>query len=295
MQQNPFTFLGQAISQLLSSNSATLEATGLDMFRGLAVILIVWFGIKAALSASQGHGGFHFAKFADLILMIAFGLGMLTYYSTPIPGVGYSFSDLITQEALHLSGQIESDQTQQIADAVVNAEEKLGSPTGIFSFHEELTFMVISVSLAAMQAVAFAVIAYGLVASAVCVLVGPIFIPFFIVPKLDFLFWGQWNTYRHRGWRAFAPALASSTGSYRESTAWWWLCLARVRMLRPGSGSWPESGHLALRDCLRDNFVLGLRHRDTLAVPGQASRYRVRSSMRQYCHTCWARIGWTTA
>jgi TrbL/VirB6 plasmid conjugal transfer protein len=191
MQQNPFTFLDQAISQLLSSNISTLQATGLDIFRGLAVILIAWFGIKSALSAAQGHGGgFHFAKFADLLLMISFGLGMLTYYSTPIPGVGYSFRDLITQEALHLSGQIESGQTQQIADAVVKAENQLGSPPGLFSFHEELTFLVIAISLAAMQAVAFAVIAYGYVASAVCVLVGPIFIPWFIVPKLDWLFWG---------------------------------------------------------------------------------------------------------
>src|SRR5665213_3080541 len=99
MNQNPFTFLGQAISQLLSSKSPALEASGLDIFRSLAVILIVWFGIKSALSASQGHGGgFHFAKFADLILMISFGLGMLTYYSTPIPGTSYSFSDLITKE-----------------------------------------------------------------------------------------------------------------------------------------------------------------------------------------------------
>src|ERR1700743_1364827 len=122
MQQNPFTFLGQAISQLLTSHSATLQATGLDIFRGLAVILIVWFGVKSALSASQGGGGFHFAKFADLILMISFGLGMLTYYSSPIPGTSYSFSELITQEALHLSEQIESSQTQTIADAVTNAE-----------------------------------------------------------------------------------------------------------------------------------------------------------------------------
>jgi hypothetical protein len=195
MHQNPFTFLGQAISQLLSSHSATLQATGLNIFRGLAVILIVWFGVKAALSASQGHGGFHFAKFADLILLISFGLGMLTYYSSPIPGVGYSFSDLITKEALNLSGQIESDQTQQIADAVAKAEDQLGSPPGIFSFHEELTFIVIAISLAAMQAVAFAVIAYGYVASAVCVLIGPIFIPFFIVPKLDWLFWGWFKAF----------------------------------------------------------------------------------------------------
>jgi hypothetical protein len=77
MQDNPFTFLGSAISQLLSSKSAALQATGLDIFRGLAVILIVWFGVKSALSASQGvGGGFQFAKFADLILMISFGLGM---------------------------------------------------------------------------------------------------------------------------------------------------------------------------------------------------------------------------
>jgi len=195
MQQNPFTFLGQAISQLLASHSAALQAIGLDIFRGLATILIVWFGVKSALSASQGGGGFHFAKFADLILMIAFGLGMLTYYSTPIPGMGYSFSDLITQEALSLSGQIESDQTQQIADTVTNAEQQLGSPPGSFDILEDLTFLVIALLLAAMQAVAFAVIAYGYVASAVCVLIGPIFIPFFIVPKLDWLFWGWFKAF----------------------------------------------------------------------------------------------------
>src|ERR1700728_1029110 len=191
MEQNPFTFIGQAISQLLSSNSSTLQATGLDIFRGLAVILIAWFGVKAALSASQGGGGgFHFAKFADLILMIAFGLGMLTYYSTPIPGVGYSFSDLITKEALNISNQIESDQTQQIATAITNEEQELGSPPGSFNILEDLTFLLIAVILAAMEAVAFAVIAYGYVASAVCVLIGPVFIPWFIVPKMDWLFWG---------------------------------------------------------------------------------------------------------
>jgi type IV secretory pathway VirB6-like protein len=195
MQQNPFTFLGQAISQLLSSNSATLQATGLDIFRGLATILIVWFGIKSALSASQGHGGFHFAKFADLILMIAFGLGMLTYYSTPIPGMGYSFSDLVTKEALSLSNQIESDQTQQIVTSITNEEQQLGSPPGSFSILEDLTFLLIAVMLAAMEAVAFAVIAYGYVASAVCVLIGPVFIPFFIVPKLDWLFWGWFKAF----------------------------------------------------------------------------------------------------
>ena len=196
MQQNPFTFLNEAIGQLLTTKSGTLQATGLDIFRGLAVILIAWFGIKSALSAAQGHGGgFHFAKFADLILMISFGLGMLTYYSTPIPGVGYSFCDLITKEALSLSGQIESQQTQQIANAVVKEEQQLGTPPGKFSILEDLTYLLIALILAAMQAVAFAVIAYGYVAAAVCVLIGPVFIPWFIVPKMDWLFWGWFKAF----------------------------------------------------------------------------------------------------
>src|SRR3954453_20525330 len=102
MPQNPFTFLGQAIGELLPSKSAAIQAAGLNIFRGLALILIVWFGIKSALSSAQGHAGFSFARFADLLLVISFGLGMLTYYSTPLPAIELSFSDLITQEALDL-------------------------------------------------------------------------------------------------------------------------------------------------------------------------------------------------
>src|ERR1700689_3174238 len=155
MGQNIIAQLGQAISQLLSSNSSTLQATGLDIFRGLAVILIVWFGVKAALSASQGHGGFHFAKFADLILMISFGLGMLTYYSTPIPGVGMSFSDLITKEALSISAQIESDQTKQPPPKNKTPDRRPAAPPGSFNILEDLTYLLIVLILASMEAVAF--------------------------------------------------------------------------------------------------------------------------------------------
>jgi len=51
-------------------------------------------------------------------------------------------------------------------------------------------YVVIIILLAAAQAIAIVVIAFGFIASAVCVLVGPVFIPFFIVPKLEWLFWG---------------------------------------------------------------------------------------------------------
>ncbi len=195
MSLNPFSFLSQAISDLLNSNLGLFESLGLNLFRGLAVILLAWFGVKAALSSAQGGPGFNFAKFADLILVISFGLAMETYYSAQLPGIGYSFSDLVTREAQYLSNQIESNQADQIASAITTAEDQLGSPPGVFSFHEALIFFAVYIALAIAQGVAFAVIAYGLVATAVCVLLGPIFVPFLIVPKLDWLFWGWFKAF----------------------------------------------------------------------------------------------------
>ena len=53
-----------------------------------------------------------------------------------------------------------------------------------------LHYWTIIILLSLAQAIAMIVVAFGIIATAVCVLVGPIFIPFFIVPQLDWLFWG---------------------------------------------------------------------------------------------------------
>ena len=50
--------------------------------------------------------------------------------------------------------------------------------------------------------------AYGFVAQAICVLVGPIFIPFFIVPKLEWLFWGWLKCFMQY---AFYQVIAAAT------------------------------------------------------------------------------------
>lgn len=195
MGANVFEFIKQAITDLLTSKLGFLEASGLNLFRGLALIMIAWFGIKSALSSAQGGEGFNFAKFSDLLLMIAFGFAMLTYYTSPLPGMSRSFSELITDEAAYLSAQIGGNQAEMITTAISTAEQQLGSPPGVFSFHEELTYFFVYTVLAVTQGVALAVIAYGFVATAVCVLLGPIFIPFFIVGKLDWLFWGWFRAF----------------------------------------------------------------------------------------------------
>ena len=56
-------------------------------------------------------------------------------------------------------------------------------------------YVIVTILLAAAQAIAIVVIAYGFIATAVCVLVGPVFVPFFIVPKMEWLFWGWFRCF----------------------------------------------------------------------------------------------------
>ena len=106
------------LSDLMTQNAALFQTVGANMFRGFAVILIVWFGLKSALaSAGAGQGPlFHFDHFASLLLTIAFGFAMINYYAQPIPGFGVSFYHLIIDEGLNLSNQLNNSLVQNIWD-----------------------------------------------------------------------------------------------------------------------------------------------------------------------------------
>ena len=51
-------------------------------------------------------------------------------------------------------------------------------------------FFLLMLGALTTEALALIVVAFGIVATAVCILLGPVFIPFFIVPQLDWLFRG---------------------------------------------------------------------------------------------------------
>src|SRR5260370_34441253 len=104
----PMNDLFAFLTQLMTEHAALFENMGSHMFRGFAVILIAWFGARSTLaSASGGHGpGFHFDHFASLLMTIAFGFGMITYYSRLIPGFGVSFYHLFINQGLALANQL---------------------------------------------------------------------------------------------------------------------------------------------------------------------------------------------
>ena len=119
---------------------------------------------------------------------------MVNYYSTPIPGIGTSFHNLVTDEAQFLSSQIDQAQLQTVVSQVADFESRMDSPSW-GDFFGTAIYVIVTILLAAAQAIAIVVIAYGFIATAVCVLVGPVFVPFFIVPKMEWLFWGWFRCF----------------------------------------------------------------------------------------------------
>lgn len=189
MHTDYLQFIFQAINTLLQQNLGFFDAMGQNMFRAFATILVAWFGIKVALSAAGGRHFLPFEHLASLLLTISFGFAMVNYYSTPIPGIGTSFHNLITDESQFLANKITQTQLQVVIERISDFETRIDSPS-LADFLGTVIYAVIIILLAAAQAIAIVVIAFGFIASAVCVLVGPVFIPFFIVPKLEWLFWG---------------------------------------------------------------------------------------------------------
>jgi hypothetical protein len=177
----------QAITALLLTYEPQFLRFGSQLFMSFATILITWHGIK--MMFSQDGLGDRMFDFAKLLLFIAFGYSFIAFYESPLPGVGVSFSNLITDQASHFQSVLE-------ARAFDNIYRHFDSLAGRFmqpdpwSILPNLFYWTVLFLIAFAKAVSLAVIAFGLIASAVCALLGPIFVPFFIVPKLDWLFWG---------------------------------------------------------------------------------------------------------
>jgi type IV secretory pathway VirB6-like protein len=199
------------LSQLMTQHASLFESMGSNMFRGFAVILIACFGIKSALSSASGtHGpAFHFDNFASLLLTIAFGFTMITYYSRPIPGIGISFYHLIVDQGLDLANRLNHSLFQEIWDRLNSLYWGMEMPglTIAFNALEVIRYSVVILCLVVAMAAIFMVITFGYVASAIAVLLGPIFIPFFIVPKMEWLFWGWLKSLLQY---AFYPVVANA-------------------------------------------------------------------------------------
>jgi hypothetical protein len=176
---------------LTATVSPSVDALGLHMVIALATIMLVWFGVQEALASAQGGPGFSVAKFLNFFLLITFAYCFVRFYDGSIPGIGYSLKGFISGGTSSLVDYIGNDSSQEVQDMIHAALGKIGSLSP--SFTEPYLLIctyTVQVVLSILAALIGVIIAYGAIGATIIGLLGPVFIPFLVFDKTDFLFWG---------------------------------------------------------------------------------------------------------
>lgn len=178
------------------------------MTRALAMIIIVWTGARIAFS-----GTFQPWELIKLVFTIAFPVALIEWYYSPITvGTGPalpSFPRLIAGGGDWISVQFGADilatAVSRLMELGRQQYEIVGANWGDVNIwtaiktggqqviHGLLVTGIMTAFLLGMVlvvALALAQVIFAKIAIAILIALGPLFIPFMIVPKMDFLFWG---------------------------------------------------------------------------------------------------------
>ena len=193
-----FNYIAQACQSLAATAAPSITAMGIHIVIALATIVLVWFGVQEALASAHGGAGFSMGRFLNLFMLLTFAYAMVNYYDTSIPGLGFSIKGFIDGGTINLSEpdwvrwfhhDAERDPRGILQDRAVDPEQHDESRT------TPSCTLSVQFLLAMLAAIISAILAYGAIAATIIGLLGPIFIPFLVVDKLDWLFWGWLKAY----------------------------------------------------------------------------------------------------
>lgn len=187
---NWVTMLNSTVKSLLQTNSSFFLSFGHAIAVGLALLLISRYGIATMLSGR----GFDFGDFFhEVVLVIGICLTILKAYDTPLTILGkqpQKFPDVIIAGPQQLANSLNLDANKQLDLSFQKILSKNLLSLSPFDFLNLIQYWVLRSLIEITRGVMFAVTAFGLVAQAVLVLLGPVCIPFLLFQPLSFLFWG---------------------------------------------------------------------------------------------------------
>jgi hypothetical protein len=176
---------------LTATVAPSVDSLGLHMVLSLATIMLVWFGVQEALASAQGGPGFNVARFLNFFMLITFAYCFVKFYNGAIPGIGYSLRGFISGGTSSLVDYIGHDSTQEVQDTIRTALAQVGDLSPSFTEpYKLLCSFTVQIVLSVLTALIAVIIAYGAIGATIIGLLGPIFIPWMVFDKTDFLFWG---------------------------------------------------------------------------------------------------------
>ena len=206
-------FLDQVMADIMAANGPTVLRAGNTLWRGLAAIVVVWTGIKIAMS-----GTFSIWALIELVIGLWIPWVMLMFYATPItyPGggsIGFTFpgmiagggnwlhsfflSDIVPAVQIELTNLVHT-QTTALSDAWTGTSwfeltTALGDVLSTLVIGTSM-MLVIFLCLVVIYAVTYAQVIWAQMALMILTFVGPLMIPWLVFEPMAFLFWGWFRS-----------------------------------------------------------------------------------------------------
>ena len=184
---NLLASLRNTIFDVLTQNGTPFQQLGQNIFRTVAIVMIVIAGTRIAFS--DHHSLHKLRTLAGLVLLVWI---MITLYSTPSPLLGgYSFSEVVPKTAFGMADLVGTTTQQQMLaklNDIMNGIQSM-SEFSLLHARDFIVYLLITLLIAVLELAMFIVVGFGYLALGAVLVIGPILIPFLLVPKLDFLFW----------------------------------------------------------------------------------------------------------
>ena len=199
------------LQQLYDAGEPAIMAAGYRLWGALAIILVVWHGLMAAL----GRGFSGDALFA-LIMGLLWPYVMLEAYDSPVAGLSLRTPQIIGGMGDWLVNVLVNDAGDRYWQALQGAMDRWwqsltgggpntgggGGLTGLLTalvnavtggvqlVVQALLTLMVGFLMMASQALGLAHAMWARMALSIAILLGPVFIPWIMVPPLSWLFWG---------------------------------------------------------------------------------------------------------
>jgi hypothetical protein len=189
------------IDNLVAADSPVFLNIGNQLLTAIGIIMLVIYGLKWALhSASRHHPEFDFPGVIHFFALFLIAEMMMRYYNTPLPWTSSSFHQLLPDTGRQLAGIIDLSSLNTLLAAVKDAMDKAQKPQDDLLL--VFVYVCVLIDMVLVEGVLFAVTILGFIAIGIGSLLGPLFIPWLIVPRLTWLFWNwiqfmlQYSFYR---------------------------------------------------------------------------------------------------
>lgn len=189
---SPMAIIQQAIMTLSTTREPLFIAHALYWLDAGAIVLIVVEALKGA--GSSGSFQDRWFGFFQTLMYIVIARTMLVFYDTPLPGVGISFSNIITDESAYLVNLLDANAIERTFAHLDVIWSRMIAPS-YMAWLAMLIYMALLLVMFMAKAVILVRIMGGFIAAAVCGLIGPLFIPFIVSKRMSWLFWGWFRAF----------------------------------------------------------------------------------------------------